>query len=40
MVTQFSSVCLNRRRDDDKLLEYNTDFKRGHMKEKRVFSAV
>lgn len=33
MVTQFSSVCLNRRRDD-KFLEYDTDFKKGHMKEK------
>lgn len=34
MVTQFSSVCLNRRRDDNKFLEHDTDFKKGHMKEK------
>lgn len=34
MVTQFSSVCLNRRRDDNTFLEHDTDFKKGHMKEK------
>lgn len=40
MVTQFSSVCLTRRREDNKFLEYNTDFKKGHLKEKCVLSAV
>lgn len=32
MVTQFSSVCLNRKRDDNKFLEHDTG--KGHMKGK------
>lgn len=40
MVAQFSSVCLNRSRYDNKFWDYNTAFEKGHTKEKCVLNAA